>query len=276
VFIRAFTDRRRGLVVGAMLIAGSGCATPKVESPVTQAPPPPPPAEAPAPPPSPPAPVPPQVPGVRLIQSRAAAVAAVGYRGEPDTFTKIEQPTIRPSTATPGATLSFTARYTVLSADDRAVPIIRETRTLVYGGERLLDLPSRDVPFAQGTSSVEFDIAIPPDAAEGEYRLDVTLSAGGDKPAAKATVAFVLSVPRPAPAPTPPARVIIKHAFVTAASVDLRDGPGPEFKALARIFKGMPVDVLEVTSTTEGRWYRVQLITGNEGWVPETATGAKP
>ena len=59
-------------------------------------------------------------------------------------------------------------------------------------------------------------------------------------------MAFVLSVPRPAPAPTPPARAIIKHAFVTAASVDLRDGPGPEFKALARIFKGMPVDVLEV------------------------------
>lgn len=266
-------------VIGLPLAILAGCA-PKAEQ--KPAPPEPPKVATPEPPPPPLAP--PSVPGIRLVQARAEAVAAARYRPEQGVVTRIERAMVRPGVAKPEERVTFQARYMVLAPDETAAVKVRETRTVLFGGQPLMDLPSRELTLAQGTSEVEFEIPLPSDAADGDYGLSVILEpipAAGSP--TEATTRFVVSatglVTPPAPAPAPPVPrgpVVLKVVFVTVASMDLRGGPGPEFKPHARIFKGMRLEVLEENVAKAGRWYRVRLVTGDEGWVPAAATGASP
>ncbi len=104
-------------------------------------------------------------------------------------------------------------------------------------------------------------------------------------PAEKPAPAPVRSAPTPPPAPEkpkpvpPPPPVRVTH--VEWSSVNLREGPGTNYKVVGNAKKGMSLGVLE----DKGQWLRVRLDDGKEAWVYKAATlpapkpdsaGAKP
>ena len=55
------------------------------------------------------------------------------------------------------------------------------------------------------------------------------------------------------------------------ASANLRDGAGVKFKVVAKAAQGTQLELLGESGTAEGRWYKVKLATGEEGWVAASA-----
>ncbi len=70
--------------------------------------------------------------------------------------------------------------------------------------------------------------------------------------------------PPPVSAPKPTLRV----ARVVWANVNLRDGPGTNYRVIGNAKKGTSLKILEV----KGDWLRVRLEDGTEAWVSELAT----
>jgi uncharacterized protein YgiM (DUF1202 family) len=80
------------------------------------------------------------------------------------------------------------------------------------------------------------------------------------------------SPPPPSPTakvtPTPPLRV----TKVVWTAVNLRVGPGMNYKVIGNAKKGMTLGILEV----KGDWLRVRLEDGSEAWVSKAATSEAP
>ncbi len=85
--------------------------------------------------------------------------------------------------------------------------------------------------------------------------------------------------PKPPPAP-PPAPEKLKSAPAPAlrvthvewSSVNLREGPGTNYKVVGNAKKGTSLGVLE----DKGQWLRVRLDDGKEAWVYKASTVAAP
>lgn len=60
--------------------------------------------------------------------------------------------------------------------------------------------------------------------------------------------------------------------YVKWPKVSLREGPGTEFKSLLEIVKGTALAVLE----EKGKWLRVSLEDGREGWIGKATTSETP
>jgi len=89
------------------------------------------------------------------------------------------------------------------------------------------------------------------------------------------------SKPKEAPAPiskppSPPPKVIpappLRITQVVWNFVNIREGPGMNYKIIGNIKKGMSLKILEV----KGSWLHVQLDNGTEAWVIKTATTEAP
>jgi type IV secretory pathway VirB10-like protein len=74
--------------------------------------------------------------------------------------------------------------------------------------------------------------------------------------------------PTPKVTPAPPLRV----TKVLWASVNLREGPGTNYKVIGNLKKGTSLTILE----TKGNWLRVRLEDGSEAWVSKLATSEAP
>ena len=70
------------------------------------------------------------------------------------------------------------------------------------------------------------------------------------------------------PPPPPPLRV----TQVVWAYVNLREGPGTNYRVIGNLKKGTSLKILEV----KGDWLRVRLEDGSEGWVTKLATSEAP
>ncbi len=81
--------------------------------------------------------------------------------------------------------------------------------------------------------------------------------------------------PKPPPAPPPapekpkPAPALaLRVTHVEWSSVNLREGPGMNYKVVGSAKKGMSMGVLE----DKGQWLRVRLDDGKEAWIYKAAT----
>jgi curli biogenesis system outer membrane secretion channel CsgG len=83
-------------------------------------------------------------------------------------------------------------------------------------------------------------------------------------PPVKVQPELTLPLPPPVVTPPPPLRV----TQVKWASVNLREGPGTNYKVIGNVKKGTSLGILEV----KGTWLRVRLEDGNEAWVNKLAT----
>jgi len=70
--------------------------------------------------------------------------------------------------------------------------------------------------------------------------------------------------PKVIPPPPPPLRV----TQVVWAYVNLREGPGMNYKVMGNVKKGTSLKILEV----KGDWLHVRLEDGSEAWVSKLAT----
>lgn len=226
----------------------------------------------------------PAEPGVQLVQDRAETVATVGYTAGHGVVLRVEWASIHPAVAAPGDRLVLWARVVALAPTEETRLAIRETWSVLFAGFPLLTLPDREYTLAQGTSEIERAIQLPADAADGDYAVEVVARpmVAVDLAEVKGAAPFVVAAPRrpsaperPAPGratepdPAPSRSVVIK-----VDSVDLRTGPGPNFRARARVARDTAVELLEERQSGRQRWYRVRLPNGDDGWIPSTAAGA--
>jgi len=83
-------------------------------------------------------------------------------------------------------------------------------------------------------------------------------------PPVKVQPEVTLPPPPPVVTPPPPLRV----TRVEWANVNLREGPGTNYKIIRNVKKGTSLGILEV----KGTWLRVRLEDGSEAWVNKSAT----
>jgi len=77
-------------------------------------------------------------------------------------------------------------------------------------------------------------------------------------------------VPPTQPSPSLPSP--IRTTKIAWDSVNLREGPGTNYKVIGNIKKGTPLSVFE----DNGSWLRVRLQDGSQGWVSKAATSEAP
>lgn len=73
---------------------------------------------------------------------------------------------------------------------------------------------------------------------------------------------------QPVPSPVPPLRT----TKIVWDAVNLREGPGLNYKVIGSVKKGTPLTILE----DRGNWLRVRLEDGKEAWVSKAATSDAP
>jgi curli biogenesis system outer membrane secretion channel CsgG len=71
---------------------------------------------------------------------------------------------------------------------------------------------------------------------------------------------------------TPPSPSPLRVTQVVWANVNLREGPGINYRVIDNVKKGTSLKILEV----KGDWLRVRLEDGSEGWVSKLATSEAP
>jgi hypothetical protein len=78
----------------------------------------------------------------------------------------------------------------------------------------------------------------------------------------------VMSPTQPLPSQPPPLRT----TKIVWDSVNLREGPGLNFKVIGNVKKGTPLSILE----DKGSWIKVRMEDGSEAWVTKAATSEAP
>ena len=88
----------------------------------------------------------------------------------------------------------------------------------------------------------------------------------GSAPATPTSVATAKT--SPSPSTPPPSRTSLTQAEVKWATVNLREGPGTNYKVVRTVKKGTSLAILEEKKD----WLRVRLEDGKEAWVSKAAT----
>lgn len=78
----------------------------------------------------------------------------------------------------------------------------------------------------------------------------------------------ILQTPEPPLTPS----LSYRSAFVVWSYVNLRDGPGMNYKVIGTAKKGTSITILE----EKGNWFRVRLENGKEAWMSKAATSEAP
>lgn len=69
-----------------------------------------------------------------------------------------------------------------------------------------------------------------------------------------------------------PTSLPYRSAHIVWSYVNLREGPGMNYKVIGTVKKGTSVTILE----EKGNWFRVRLENGKEAWVSKAATSETP
>jgi hypothetical protein len=82
------------------------------------------------------------------------------------------------------------------------------------------------------------------------------------------------SPPKPSSSPSPPPRTVHHRTQVLWAYVNLRAGPGTNYRVIGQVKRGVSLEILE----ENGGWLHSRLEGGMEGWISKAATsdGYKP
>ncbi len=78
--------------------------------------------------------------------------------------------------------------------------------------------------------------------------------------------------PEPSVSKEPTQTPISRTAIIMYEPVNLREGPGPNYKTIVPLKKGTMVEILE----DQGEWLRVRLENGTEGWLMKKQTSEAP
>jgi len=94
------------------------------------------------------------------------------------------------------------------------------------------------------------------------------------KPAPPPVSPSVLEPPKATPPsqPLPSPQAPLRTAKIFWDSVNLREGPGPNYRVIGNAKKGTSLSILE----DKGNWLRVRLQDGREAWVNKAATSEAP
>ncbi len=82
----------------------------------------------------------------------------------------------------------------------------------------------------------------------------------------------VITFPPPPTAPPEPPKPSFRSTQVVWDNVNLREGPGTNFKVIGNVRKGTSLKIIEI----KGDWLRVQLENGSEAWIIKLATSETP
>lgn len=217
-------------------------------------------------------------PNVRSVLGRAETAAAAGYVPGQGVLLRVEGASLAPAIARPGERLVLRARLLALAPTEDTALTVQETWSVLFAGFALRSLPPRQLTLPQGTSEVERVIELPPDAADGDYAVEVTVKAVSELDLREVTgsAPFVVASAGRGPGPSlaPPGPGASRLMRIRAESVDVRAGPGASFRPRARISRDATVELLEDRQTGRERWYRVRLANGDEGWIPAATAEA--
>ncbi len=78
----------------------------------------------------------------------------------------------------------------------------------------------------------------------------------------------IIQTPEPPSTPSPSYR----SAYIVWSYVNLREGPGINYKVIGTAKKGTTITILE----EKGNWFRVRLENGKEAWMSKGATSEAP
>jgi hypothetical protein len=223
---------------------------------------------------------------VKQVKPRDEAAASVHYTPQQGVVTKIDRIAATPQELKPGDQLTVQSQYTVLGPPQNNQIRVREARTVFFNDQTLTELPPRELVLSQGTNEIQSSITLPPDAADGNYRVLTTVEPvavpNGQKN--QASTLFVVSSAsrpaatpasiRPAEPPRPPAASPI--VYVRNAVANLREGAGVSYRVLDTARKGAQLTVLGETGSEQNKWYKVKLADGREAWVASSAVGPTP
>ncbi len=223
---------------------------------------------------------------VKQVKPREEVIAATNYTPQQGVVTKVDRIGATPLQLKPGDQLTVQSQYTVLAPPQNNQIKVREVQTIYFNDQPLTELPSRELTLSQGTNEIQSSITLPPDAADGNYRVQTTVEplAVANARKAQASTAFVVSAAaRPTATPaslrpeasrgavaTPPV------VYVRQPSANLREGAGVNYRVLSTASRGSQLAVVGETGTEQNKWYKVRLGDGREAWVASSAVGVNP
>jgi hypothetical protein len=223
---------------------------------------------------------------VKQVKPREEAVATTNYTPQQGVVTKIDRIAATPQQLKPGDQLTVQSQYTVLGPPQNNQIRVREARAVFFNDQPLTELPARELVLNQGTNEIQSSITLPPDAADGNYRVTTTVEPLAVPNAQKnqASTLFVVSAaakPTATPASLrPPDTSRLGGAppvvFVRSQAANLREGAGVSYKILSTAPRGTQLAVVGETGPDQNKWYKVKLADGREGWVASSAVGPNP
>jgi SH3-like domain-containing protein len=222
---------------------------------------------------------------VKQLKPREEAAAANNYTPQQGVVTKIDRTAATPQQLKPGDQLTVLSQYTVLGPPQNNQIRVREARTVFFNDQPLTELPARELVLVQGTNEIQSSITLPPDAADGNYRVMTTVEPLAVPNAQKnqASTAFVVSAaarPAASPASIRPdasrASATPSVVYVRNQTANLREGAGVGYRVLGTAPRGSQLPVVGEAGPEQNKWYKVKLADGREAWVASSAVGPNP
>ena len=222
---------------------------------------------------------------VKQLKPREEVAAANNYTPQQGVVTKIDRTAATPQQLKPGDQLTVLSQYTVLGPPQNHQIRVREARTVFFNDQPLTELPARELVLVQGTNEIQSSITLPPDAADGNYRVMTTVEPLAVPNAQKnqASTAFVVSAaarPAATPASIRPdasrASATPSIVYVRNQTANLREGAGVSYRVLGTAPKGAQLPVVGEAGPEQNKWYKVKLADGREAWVASSAVGPNP
>ncbi len=109
--------------------------------------------------------------------TREQAVARHNYCPTSGCVIRLDDVQVQPSTARPGATLTLTTTYTLLTAEDTPIPV-SITREMFYQGKSLGVTKALQTRNLNGTWTQKLDLPLARDATPGIYTLVTRINTG--------------------------------------------------------------------------------------------------
>jgi SH3-like domain-containing protein len=223
---------------------------------------------------------------VKQVKPREEAVATTNYTPQQGVVTKIDRIAATPQQLKPGDQLTVQSQYTVLGPPQNNQIRVREARTVFFNDQPLTELPARELVLSQGTNEIQSSITLPPDAADGNYRVMTTVEPLAVPNAQKnqaSTLFVVSSAAKPTATPasirppdTPRLGATPPVVYVRNQAANLREGAGVSYKILSTAPRGTQLAVVGEAGPDQNKWYKVKLADGREAWVASSAVGPNP
>jgi hypothetical protein len=113
----------------------------------------------------------------RYLQSREEVINREGVCPTGGCVLKLNEVKVLPSRAHPGDTLSLTTSYTILTPEQKAIPVT-VSREILFEGKPLGQTRTIDSLHFNGDWTQELDFTLPADARPGVYTLRTKVSTG--------------------------------------------------------------------------------------------------